>query len=158
MTQQKDNKLNKWKRKNISVEKRSAWNSWAEVYGALRKWESVRRSRGLMSGERSFNHDWRWLGILPIYLHNISVFCNMIYISICFRAAVGDGRFISLVVVNKTGNSSGNTPAEWICSDLFSWISYEFGHERCMHWYRNQSDPNIYTGKTHNLTSYVIRP
>ena len=81
----------------------------------------------------------------------------MICKSIFFRAAVGDGRFISLVVVNKTGNSSGNSPAEWIWSDLFSWISYEFGHERCMHWYRNQPSPNIYTGKTHNLKFQGIK-
>lgn len=77
----------------------------------------------------------------------------MIYKSTFFRAAVGDDRFITLVVVNKTGLSSGNSPAEWIWSDLFSWISYEFGHERCMYWYRNQPQPKIYTGKAHNLKS-----
>ena len=73
---------------------------------------------------------------------------SMICKSMFFRAIVGDGRFITLVMVKKTGNSSSNSPAEWIWSDLFSWISSEFGHERCMYWYRNQPPPKIYLGKT----------
>lgn len=79
--------------------------------------------------------------------------------SLFFRAAVGDGHFITLVLVKKTGHSLSNSPAEWIWSDLFSWISYELGHERCIHWYRNQPHPKIYLGKTHNLkSSWAIRP
>ena len=86
-----------------------------------------------------------------VLVHFVSF--SMICISIFFRAMVGDGRFITLVMVKKTGNSSSDSPAEWIWSDLFSWISYEFGNERCMHWYRNQPPPEIYLGKTRNLKS-----
>lgn len=83
----------------------------------------------------------------------ISLFPLAWFRSLFFRAAVGDGRFIALVMVKKTGNSSGNSPAEWIWSDLVSWISYAFGNERCKHWHRNQPHPKIYLGKTHNLKS-----
>ncbi|XP_078360279.1 protein mesh-like [Oculina patagonica] len=60
-------------------------------------------------------------------------------------AVVGDGRFVTLVLVKKTGDSRGNSLAEWIWSDLFSWMSYEWGSKRCKHWYRTQPDPKIYT-------------
>ncbi len=63
------------------------------------------------------------------------------------RATVGDGRFVTLVQVKKTGKKRGNSAAEKIWSDLFSWISYEWGQERCMDWYRKQPNPKIYTGK-----------
>lgn len=53
----------------------------------------------------------------------------MIYKLIFFRVVVGDGCFIILVVVNKIGYSSGIFFVEWIWSDLFFWISYEFGYE-----------------------------
>ncbi|XP_078360277.1 sushi domain-containing protein 2-like isoform X2 [Oculina patagonica] len=60
-------------------------------------------------------------------------------------ATVGDGRFITLVQVKKTGVSLGNSAAEWIWSELFSWISYRLGQERCMDWFRKQPNPKIYT-------------
>lgn len=75
------------------------------------------------------------------------------------RATVGDGRFVTLVLVKKTGDSRGNSAAEKIWSDLFSWISYEWGQERCMDWYKKQPNPKIYTGKrTAGLSSrdYVV--
>ncbi|KAL9985251.1 hypothetical protein ACROYT_G007629 [Oculina patagonica] len=66
-------------------------------------------------------------------------------------ATVGDGRFVTLVSVKKTGDSGRNSPAEWIWSDLFAWMSYVWGYERCMNWYRNQPHPKIYTGETINI-------
>ncbi|XP_078360273.1 sushi domain-containing protein 2-like isoform X2 [Oculina patagonica] len=60
-------------------------------------------------------------------------------------ANVGDGRFVTLVQVKKTGQNRGNSAADKIWSDLFSWISYEWGHERCMDWYRKQPNPKLYT-------------
>ena len=51
------------------------------------------------------------------------------------------------MAVKRTGVKRGYAPAEWIWSDLFSWISYEWAHERCLNWYERQPHPNIYTGK-----------
>ncbi|XP_022783567.1 sushi domain-containing protein 2-like isoform X2 [Stylophora pistillata] len=61
-------------------------------------------------------------------------------------AIVGDGRFVTLVMVKRnTGNFSTTTQAEWIWSDLFHWVNYELAGQRCMHWYNKEPDPNIYT-------------
>ena len=63
------------------------------------------------------------------------------------RTTVGDGRFVTLVLVKKTGDNRGNSAAEWIWSDLFSWINYNGGQDRCMNWFRKQPHPKKYTGK-----------
>lgn len=64
------------------------------------------------------------------------------------RATVGEGRFVTLVSVKKTGDNRGNDyAAERIWSDLFSWISYDQVQERCIDWYNKQPNPNIYSGK-----------
>ncbi|XP_078360269.1 sushi domain-containing protein 2-like isoform X2 [Oculina patagonica] len=60
-------------------------------------------------------------------------------------AVVGDGRFVTLVLVKKTGVSLRNSPNDWIWSDLFSWLSYGWGPKRCKYWYRKQPNPKIYT-------------
>ena len=79
---------------------------------------------------------------------NSQFLCKIVF---SCSAAIGDGRFVTLVLVKKTGDRHGNSPAEWIWSDLFTWrTNDERGHERCMHWYRKQPNPNIYTGKTFN--------
>ncbi|KAJ7394043.1 hypothetical protein OS493_003716 [Desmophyllum pertusum] len=75
---------------------------------------------------------------------NSQFLCKIFFLA-C-SAAIGDGRFVTLVLVKKTGDRHGNSPAEWIWSDLFTWrTNDERGHERCMHWYRKQPNPKIYT-------------
>ena len=66
-----------------------------------------------------------------------------------FRALFGSdhGQFVTLVAVKRTGNKREYAPAEWIWSDLFYWISYDFAHQRCLNWYERQPIPNTYTGR-----------
>lgn len=68
-----------------------------------------------------------------------------------FRAIVGSGRFVTLVAVKTTGDKLGYAPAEWIWSDLFSWMRYEGASERCLNWYERQPHPSVYTGKKKSL-------
>lgn len=85
-------------------------------------------------------------------------FCKVFGNLLCsqhFRGAVGDDRFVTLVLVKKIGGSHGNSPAEWIWSDLFYWLNYELGEKRCVHWYKKQPNPKVYTGNPQNLISLV---
>ena len=64
-----------------------------------------------------------------------------------FRTDDINGGFITLVAVERTGSKHEDAPAERIWSDLFYWIDYELGHDRCMFWYKRQPDPKMYIGK-----------
>ena len=99
----------------------------------------------------SSNHNGRKVHCLVESTRTFSMrtFLKLFFLQTFRTIAEGD-RFVTLVLVKRISGNFNNSPAEWIWSDPFHWLSYEMAEQRCVHWYDKQPDPEIYTGKSQN--------